>query len=303
LDYPVTNVFDPPTEPGTDYATPVGVPIYSPVDGKAIVMDTGNVAGAGHLSDWNVSNGQDVHIGDLIGYTGDTGDSTGPHVELFYKVRGAFVDPTTIPGLINSFFTGSGGAAVPGGGTGGGLPDASTGDCQTFAIHWPGAWGAGAFDFCFDPIVGGFAMLGGGILMLGGIAVLVAFALKETSAGRTASRAVGYMGAPVNAVVKAQASRQEARLKMAQDSEAARRSAVDRQHREGVQRSQLRTSRARARVAEAQARFVRGGKSGNVESSARRKAASGRFSDFTEQEVQWAEKNPNALRDAIKGAA
>jgi pyruvate/2-oxoglutarate dehydrogenase complex dihydrolipoamide acyltransferase (E2) component len=313
VDYPITQYFDPPSEPGTDYGTPIGTPIYAPVTGTAIVMDTGNVGwgksvqvqtgleqyGAGHLSQFNVKNGQTVRVGDLIGWTGNSGNSTGPHVELFYRVKGVFADPTQVPGLINAFFTGHGTGVF--GGTGTATPGTATsGVCQTVKWTSPSFFGQGGDTYCMDPVIGMVAIIGGGILLLGGIAVLVAFALKETSAGRAAAKTVGYMGAPVQAVVRAQERRHQSRLELAERTEAERRDTADRAHRESLQRSQLRISRARARVTEAAARRSKGP---SVAESAKAKAASGRFSDFSESEVRWAESNPDALRAAIKGAA
>ncbi|GAA4762490.1 hypothetical protein GCM10023306_04630 [Novosphingobium ginsenosidimutans] len=49
----------------------------------------------GHLSQLSVQEGQVVKKGDVIGYVGSTGRSTGPH--LHYEVRegGRAVDPIT----------------------------------------------------------------------------------------------------------------------------------------------------------------------------------------------------------------
>jgi hypothetical protein len=46
-----------------------------------------------HLSGYAVVAGQMVHKGDLIGYVGTTGRSTGPHLHYEVRVAGEAVDP------------------------------------------------------------------------------------------------------------------------------------------------------------------------------------------------------------------
>jgi murein DD-endopeptidase MepM/ murein hydrolase activator NlpD len=47
----------------------------------------------GHLSKLNVQSGQRVERGALIGYTGNTGRSSGPHLHYEIAVRGRAVNP------------------------------------------------------------------------------------------------------------------------------------------------------------------------------------------------------------------
>jgi murein DD-endopeptidase MepM/ murein hydrolase activator NlpD len=84
---------------GVDIASSYGHPIMAPADGvvmfteqlggygKAIMIDHGNGISTryGHLSGYAVTAGQAIHRGDVIGYVGDSGRSTGPH--LHYEVR------------------------------------------------------------------------------------------------------------------------------------------------------------------------------------------------------------------------
>jgi murein DD-endopeptidase MepM/ murein hydrolase activator NlpD len=84
---------------GVDIGTSYGSPIIAPADGivmltdtlggygKAIMIDHGNsiTTRYGHLSGFAVTAGQHVHRGDVIGYVGESGRSTGPH--LHYEVR------------------------------------------------------------------------------------------------------------------------------------------------------------------------------------------------------------------------
>lgn len=84
---------------GVDIGSSFGHPIVAPADGvvvftdmmggygKAIVINHGNSISTryGHLSGYAVSVGQNVHRGDVIGYVGESGRSTGPH--LHYEVR------------------------------------------------------------------------------------------------------------------------------------------------------------------------------------------------------------------------
>ena len=84
---------------GVDIGSGLGAKIIAPADGvviatemmggygKAIVIDHGNGISTryGHLSGYAVTAGQRVSRGDVIGYVGESGRSTGPH--LHYEVR------------------------------------------------------------------------------------------------------------------------------------------------------------------------------------------------------------------------
>lgn len=84
---------------GVDISSNLGHPIIAPADGvvtytdllggygRAIMINHGNGISTryGHLSGFAVTAGQTVHRGDIIGYVGDSGRSTGPH--LHYEVR------------------------------------------------------------------------------------------------------------------------------------------------------------------------------------------------------------------------
>lgn len=73
--------------------------------------------------------------------------------------------------------------------------------CATGSFNFPGVLGQGAFVVCFDGLVGVSAMAAGGLLMLAGVAIFAAFALKESPVGRAATGAVEMMGGPVGAAV------------------------------------------------------------------------------------------------------
>ena len=93
---------------GVDLAQPTGTPVYATADGvvsKAEPFSTyGNyiqIEHGGelqtryaHLSGYAVSAGEQVHKGQLIGYVGSTGRSTGPHLHYEVRVAGEAVDPT-----------------------------------------------------------------------------------------------------------------------------------------------------------------------------------------------------------------
>jgi murein DD-endopeptidase MepM/ murein hydrolase activator NlpD len=84
---------------GVDIGSIYGQPVVAPADGvvvfadflggygRAIVLDHGHAISTryGHLSNFAVTAGQEVHRGDIIGYVGLSGRSTGPH--LHYEVR------------------------------------------------------------------------------------------------------------------------------------------------------------------------------------------------------------------------
>ena len=84
---------------GVDISSDIGTRIISPADGvvrfanfmngygRAVMIDHGNGITTlyGHLSGFAVSPGQMVHRGDTLGYVGQSGRATGPH--LHYEVR------------------------------------------------------------------------------------------------------------------------------------------------------------------------------------------------------------------------
>ncbi len=92
---------------GIDLASPVGSPVYATADGVVGRADWFSSYGLyiqiehgseletryGHLSRLNVGAGQMVHKGDLIGFVGTTGRSTGPHLHYEVRVGGEAVNP------------------------------------------------------------------------------------------------------------------------------------------------------------------------------------------------------------------
>lgn len=96
---PFTN--QPDFHPGLDIATPMGAKVQAPADGvvvstglkgsygNAIVIDHGYgvVTRYGHLSGFNVRPGQRVRRGDVIGFVGQTGRATAPHLHYEVWVR------------------------------------------------------------------------------------------------------------------------------------------------------------------------------------------------------------------------
>jgi len=98
-------------EPGThnavDISTAMGRPIRAPADGIVVKAEWANGYGNvvylshgygystryGHLSKFNVRPGQKVRRGDIIGYVGSTGRSTGPHLHYEVRLGGKPVNP------------------------------------------------------------------------------------------------------------------------------------------------------------------------------------------------------------------
>jgi murein DD-endopeptidase MepM/ murein hydrolase activator NlpD len=93
---------------GIDFAASIGTPIYATADGKVVTVDV-KFSGYGklveidhgfgyrtryaHMHDFAVRAGQHVKRGDLIGYVGNTGLSTAPHLHYEVLINGAQVDP------------------------------------------------------------------------------------------------------------------------------------------------------------------------------------------------------------------
>jgi murein DD-endopeptidase MepM/ murein hydrolase activator NlpD len=92
---------------GIDLAAPTGTPIYATADGVIeradwfssyglyISIDHGGALETryAHMSRLAVTAGQEVSKGDVIGYVGSTGRSTGPHLHYEVRVDGEAVNP------------------------------------------------------------------------------------------------------------------------------------------------------------------------------------------------------------------
>ncbi len=92
---------------GVDYGAPVGMPVHATADGT--VLSAGSNGAAGnmvhirhrnsyetmylHLSAIFVKAGQKVSGGQVIGTVGNSGESTGPHLDYRVKQGGIFVNP------------------------------------------------------------------------------------------------------------------------------------------------------------------------------------------------------------------
>jgi murein DD-endopeptidase MepM/ murein hydrolase activator NlpD len=96
---------------GTDFGAACGAPVFASADGRVssayynggygnrIIIDHGFVRGVSlwtsvnHLSAFAVRAGERVSKGDVIGYVGSTGYSTGCHMHFMVYVNGYTVDP------------------------------------------------------------------------------------------------------------------------------------------------------------------------------------------------------------------
>jgi len=92
---------------GVDIGSPDGTPVHAPANGRVIKADMTNGYGNeieidhgngivtvyGHLSGYNVVDGETVTKGQVIGYVGHTGKVTGPHLHYEVQVRGTAVNP------------------------------------------------------------------------------------------------------------------------------------------------------------------------------------------------------------------
>ncbi len=93
--------------PGIDIAVDVGTPVH--VTANGVVVYAARLGGYGrcvivnhghgfstvyaHLSGFSVTAGEQVTEGEVIGYTGDSGRSTGPHLHYEVRINGVPVNP------------------------------------------------------------------------------------------------------------------------------------------------------------------------------------------------------------------
>ena len=109
--HPVHRVYRPHL--GVDYAAPTGTPVHAVADGVVTfkgwgggggntlkIKHAGNlVTGYLHLSKFakGISQGSRVSQGQVIGYVGSTGTSTGPHLDYRIWKNGTNIDPLKVP--------------------------------------------------------------------------------------------------------------------------------------------------------------------------------------------------------------
>ena len=109
--HPVHKVYRP--HHGVDYAAPSGTPVHSVADGTVVFAGWGGGGGntlkikhAGnlqtgylHLKSFakGIKVGTKVSQGQLIGYVGSTGTSTGPHLDYRIWKNGTPIDPLKVP--------------------------------------------------------------------------------------------------------------------------------------------------------------------------------------------------------------
>ena len=98
---------------GVDLAAPKGTPIYATRAGRVTVASYSNSAGYYvsinhldgyssiymHMTNYVVSSGQTVSAGQLIGYVGSTGISTGNHLHFGISYNGVYVNPCSYVSL------------------------------------------------------------------------------------------------------------------------------------------------------------------------------------------------------------
>lgn len=130
---PITGAFGERVDPfngegafhaGVDISCHYGQAVVAPADGvvtfaaayngygRMIAIDHGNNISTryGHLSGMSVTEGENVHKGQIIGYVGLTGRSTGPHLHYEVRIHDTPVNPhkylrTTVAGM--TMFPGS----------------------------------------------------------------------------------------------------------------------------------------------------------------------------------------------------
>lgn len=98
------------THTGVDLAMPSGTELHSIADGTIeriihddrigngllVRADNGDVHIYGHLNKISVHTGEHVNRGELLGLSGNTGHSTGPHLHFGLMHDGHFADPTPL---------------------------------------------------------------------------------------------------------------------------------------------------------------------------------------------------------------
>lgn len=104
---PITGNGEGEFHPGIDISAPIGTPVRATADGvvrsarmengygREVVLDNGHGVETcyGHMSGFAVMAGQTVVRGQVIGYVGMSGRTTGPHLHYEVRIRNAPVNP------------------------------------------------------------------------------------------------------------------------------------------------------------------------------------------------------------------
>jgi murein DD-endopeptidase MepM/ murein hydrolase activator NlpD len=105
--------------PALDFGIDVGTPVKSTMAGRVtyagwndegygnlVIVDNGTYQTYyGHLESIPVTVGQQVSSGEIIGLSGNTGNSTGPHLHYEIRADGHTIDPTTYTfGRVSEYF-------------------------------------------------------------------------------------------------------------------------------------------------------------------------------------------------------
>ncbi len=97
---------------GVDFSAPMGTNVFAPAVGRVAKVWSDETCGNGimlthsrryetvycHLSQSVVRVGDEVSAGCLIGYSGNSGASTGPHLHYAIKYNGEYINPTELIG-------------------------------------------------------------------------------------------------------------------------------------------------------------------------------------------------------------
>jgi murein DD-endopeptidase MepM/ murein hydrolase activator NlpD len=95
---------------GIDIGAPIGTPIHAPLKGSVYLIFNNSFGGLqliiqhpenfftgyAHLSQVNVSKGQIISQSQIIAHTGNSGESTGPHLHFVCRKNGKLIDPSLI---------------------------------------------------------------------------------------------------------------------------------------------------------------------------------------------------------------
>jgi len=109
--HPILNIYRP--HEGQDFICPKGSEVYATADGKVSSVRRSTTFGKvieikhgygylslyGHLSEFKVKQNQEIKRGDIIGYVGSTGLSSGNHLHYEVHIKGKAVNP--IPYFFN----------------------------------------------------------------------------------------------------------------------------------------------------------------------------------------------------------